>query len=134
MNDEPMQMIDEPHVYELLPGMAEWKFASLSKRRAACYISREEAEHMTTDALLETVLNYPFMVDMYAFNSLEYGVKVVCQRFPALDVLLRRQDVEASIDKLEAEAFADGDEGENSLRHLFCTVISGFSEKYAAEQ
>ena len=75
---------DVSHVYSVLPGTDEWlDLGSLEARREACYVSVEEADSMTTRALAQTVLDYPFIVDMYAFDSLAEGVETVSIRFPA---------------------------------------------------
>lgn len=128
------QLIDEPHVYAL-PESEEWETMSLESRRSACYVSREEAESMTTPALLETVLNYPFLVDLFAFNSFEYAVKVVSERFPALDVLLHRTDAKASIDNLTTASSASRTNTDYSFtQEAACTIIYSFSESCIAEQ
>lgn len=91
---------DVSHVYSVLPGTDEWlDLGSLEARREACYVSVEEADSMTTRALAQTVLDYPFIVDMYAFDSLAEGVETVSARFPALVVLMLRTD---AVEALEA--------------------------------
>jgi len=84
---------DAPHIYSILPGTDEWiELGSLEARRAACFVSCEEAESMTTRALTDTVINYPFIVDIYAFDSIEDGIASVARHFPALTVLMGRSD------------------------------------------
>jgi hypothetical protein len=36
------------------------------QKLAASYVPEEVLKNMTTDALVETVLNYPLLVDIYA--------------------------------------------------------------------
>ena len=95
--DAPLS--SEPHVYDILPGSSEWDTMTLYERRAACYVSAEEAEAMTTDALVETVLNYPYLGDIYAFNTISMGIDIVSGRYPALSVLLARTDAPNSLQR-----------------------------------
>lgn len=86
------QIIEEPYVYEILPGTEEWVSMSPEERYESCYVSRDIAEKMTTDALVETVLNYPFWINVYTYNTLEEGVDAVASYFPPLSELLSRND------------------------------------------
>lgn len=83
---------DQPHVYEVLPGSDEWNEMTPSERRASCAVSQSEVEGMTTAALLTTVLDYPYLIDMFAFNSLQAGIDAVSAQFPGLPELLDRND------------------------------------------
>ena len=66
--------IDTPYEFPILPGTQEWiDLGDTLARRRACQVPDEILQHMTTDALLQTVLDYPFLSDMYAFNSFEQG-------------------------------------------------------------
>lgn len=70
--------IDAPYEYPYVPGTQEWiGLGNTLARRRACQVPDEILQHMTTDALLLTVLNYPFLSDMYAFNTIEMGYKAV---------------------------------------------------------
>ena len=44
-------------------------FNSTTAKKRACRVPEEVAKNMTTRALAETVLNYPFLLEMYAFDS-----------------------------------------------------------------
>lgn len=70
--------IDTPYEYPYVPGTQEWiDLGSTSARRRAIQVPDEVLQHMTTDALLQTVLDYPFLSDMYSFNTIEMGYKAV---------------------------------------------------------
>lgn len=90
---EEKYQITEPHVYDVLPGSDEWIEMTPSERYALCYVSEEEASSMTTDALLETVLTYPYFINIYAYDSPTLGIEMVSRYFPALPELLSRPDV-----------------------------------------
>lgn len=70
--------IDTPYEYPYVPGTQEWAdLGDTLARRQASQVPDEVLEHMTTGALLQTVLDYPFLSDMYAFNTIEIGYKAV---------------------------------------------------------
>ena len=82
-----------PQVYKVLPGTEEWvELGSLDARRSACYVSSEEADSMTTIALAHTVLDYPFLIDIFAFNTIQEGITSVCLHCPAITVFLHRDN------------------------------------------
>lgn len=84
--------ITKAHVYKVLPGTEEWNAMTPKERTKSCYVSREEAAAMTTDALVETVLTYPFLINIHAYDSLTYGIEEVKGYFPPLEELLTRKD------------------------------------------
>ena len=61
-------------------------------RRQACQIPEDILHDMTTDALFQTVLDYPFISDIYAFNNLSTGYETVKRRFNGLQELETRSD------------------------------------------
>ncbi len=87
------ELCNTPHSYEITASSSEWAEMSLSERLDACAVSAEEAQNMTTSALVETVINYPFLVNIYAFGSIGDGINIVGSYFPALTELLSREDV-----------------------------------------
>ena len=96
-NPEPQYTIDTPYEYPILPGTQEWiDLGDVFARRKACQIPEEILRNMTTDALLQTVLDYPFLNDIYAFDTFKMGYEVVKRRFTGL------QEIETRPDYLEA--------------------------------
>ena len=55
-------------------------------------IPQEILENMTTDALVECVVNYPYFPDMDAFSTQELGYKAVRDGFNGLRELESRPD------------------------------------------
>ena len=91
--DETNQyLICTPYDYSLKPGTNEWLESDPETRRSMSYLSLDYARLMTTDALFITVLEYPFLADIFAFDSLQYGVDLVKDFFPPLRELLDRSD------------------------------------------
>lgn len=79
---------------QLYPVMTnnEWEDMSRTDRVAACQISKEDALKMSTADLLQYVLNYPFMIDIYAYSTFEMGFEHIFNEFEALSLLLDRDD------------------------------------------
>ena len=65
------QQVNKAHVYEVLPGSSEWDNMTPEEREDSCEVSLSEVQDMTTDALVETVLNYPYLINIYAYESLD---------------------------------------------------------------
>ena len=85
--------IDTSYEYPVVPGTPEWlSYATVIGRRKACQVPDEILEHMTTDALLQTVLDYPFLSDMYAFNTIEMGYEAVRKHCNSLREFENRPD------------------------------------------
>lgn len=103
-------MSDIPHIYDTLPGSDEWVAMTPEERRASCAVSRAEVENMTTTALLTTVLDYPYLIDMLAFNSLQAGIDAVSSSFPGLPEFLARKDARQELEKyMESSPFGEED-------------------------
>ena len=80
--------------YPVKPGTVEWnKLGNKVAREKACQIPEEILKNLTTDELIESVLNYPFLMDIYAYDSYQKGFKAVSERFNGLKELLQREDV-----------------------------------------
>ena len=59
--------ITEAYQYPIVPGTAEWaSFKTRMEKVAACQIPESILKNMTTEALVETVMNYPLLVDIFA--------------------------------------------------------------------
>ena len=83
---------DEPYVYAVLPGTPEWEVMTPTQRQESCEVTIEEVANMSTEALVETVINYPYLVDIFAFNTINEGIEWVSMYFPGLPELLSRED------------------------------------------
>lgn len=95
--------IDEPYEYPIEPGTDEWKALKTHKEKlSVSQIPEDTLQNMTTAALLDTVLNYPLLVDVMAYNSTEMGIEIVCEQFNGLQELLNRDDfLTVATDKME---------------------------------
>lgn len=92
--------LSEPYEYRIVPGMEEWaEYDTLERKINACHVPDQLLESMTTEALVDTVLNYPLLINMFAFNTLDAGVRSVASYFGGIEELLARDD---AVDKLRA--------------------------------
>lgn len=78
--------------YYSVVSTSEWPAMDRAERVAACQLSNEEIDAMSTEELFFAVLDYPFMIDLFAFNSYREGFLHVYREFPALAALAARED------------------------------------------
>ncbi len=87
------ETITYPYDYPVKGGTEEWKaFTSLDEMLEACQIPESILKKMSTAGLVETVLNYPLLGNIYAYNSLQQGFEAVTAQFNGLEELLKRKD------------------------------------------
>ena len=109
--------ITKPHEYAIKPGTSEWRsMDNVLDRRAACYVPEDELKMMTTEALVKTVLEYPLLIDMYAYNSIEEGIKAVSMYFDGIKVLCERKDALKFLNEFAAK---ESKRTENTEIHYF---------------
>ena len=92
--------INEPYDYPVRPGDKDWASADgLPGMAAKCQIPEEVQEHLTKEALFETVLDYPLLVNINAYMP-DYGAgaRQVWNYFNGLRELVDRQDAQALIE------------------------------------
>lgn len=83
-----------PYTFPIKPGTAEW--AKLESRIDKVNISQipgNKLETMTTEALLETVLNYPLLPDYTAYNTIEEACSIMSNDFNGFNELFSRSDI-----------------------------------------
>ncbi len=79
--------------YPIKPGTKEWKSIEIRADRVdACQIPKDILEKLSTDELLETCLNYPFIIDVFAYNDIQAGFLKLLSEFNGLQELINRQD------------------------------------------
>jgi len=84
---------NDAYDFPVKPGTEEWKtFQTHNEMLKACQIPERILNNMSTAALVETVLNYPLLLDMMAYNNIQYGFDQVASRFNGLQELLNRED------------------------------------------
>ena len=70
-----------------------WKELSCHKEMMkACNVPEKILNKLSTEQLLELVLDYPLLCDIYAYNDVEVGIYTMATRFNAFSELLCRDD------------------------------------------
>ncbi len=83
----------EAYVYPIVPGTDAWKELKTHEEMiAVTQIPPDVLEHMSTRALVTTVLDYPLYGDVFAYNSRQQGFDRIAESFNGLQELLRRKD------------------------------------------
>ncbi|MDR1135360.1 MAG: hypothetical protein LBL49_04150 [Clostridiales Family XIII bacterium] len=90
-------VLAEDYEYQTTHESPEWANMDHPQMLAATQIAQSELDEMDTAVLLNAVLDYPLLVDIFLFNSLEQGVNVLRSRFNGLDELLNREDIGQAI-------------------------------------
>lgn len=70
-----------------------WKDISRNEKLELCQIPMDTAEKMTTEALLDSILENPFTAVILAYDSNEVGYQKVKDLIPAFQILLNRSDL-----------------------------------------
>lgn len=84
--------IATPYAYPVTPDMDEWNSLSIDEKMSLSYVDENIVKNMTTEAVLITTLNYPFIVNIFAYGKAERGIDVVKGYCSALAELLERED------------------------------------------
>lgn len=98
--------------YLIKPGTEEWvKLGTVQNKREACRIPEETLKQMSNDELIEAVLEYPFLVDIYVFGMegepVRTAAKSVYEGCDALRELLSRRDGEEALRAFRDEALRE---------------------------
>ena len=116
----------KPYEFTIVPGSDDWNSLNGAvEKRKACFVPKDIMENMTTDALVETVLNYPLLIDIFAYNSIDEGIDHLSSYFQGVEILSKRSNSIASLldymDKNEAE--------KDTIKSVFVkTLISYLSD------
>ena len=83
----------DAYIFPVRPGMPEWiELKTFAERLKVCQVPEPILEDMSTEALVETCLNYPFLGNITLFTTLNQGLEAVISNFNGLRELVERQD------------------------------------------
>ncbi len=88
---------EEYYVSPIQPGSDDWDELSIHERYTATSIDAAYVATMTTDAVLLSALNYPFIINIYVYDDINEGIEAVRLYCPALDELIGRSDAIAVV-------------------------------------
>ncbi|MGM0123354.1 hypothetical protein IGI37_000720 [Enterococcus sp. AZ194] len=77
--------------------------ATVDELREPYQLTEKELAELSTEELAELVLAYPYLMDIYTFNSLHEGMQAVRARYNGLEELLSRKDSAVVLTKLYQE-------------------------------
>ena len=79
-------------VYPILPGSQEWdELGTVENKKASCKIPEEKLRIMTDSELINAVVDYPFLADIFACDDYLIPVKELMVECDALRELSKRQ-------------------------------------------
>lgn len=86
------------NVYAIQPGTKEWDaLGTVQNKKEACRIPDDILKDMTDEELIQAILDYPFLVDIFASFDYSKSVKSVSKDCDALKELLARDTVKDSL-------------------------------------
>ena len=90
-----------PYKYPIIPGTASWdSLHGFSEMRAACQVPESILRDLTTEALIQTCLDYPLFLSFTAYDDSLGGMARVISGFNGMQELLTRKDAGSIIIKL----------------------------------
>lgn len=85
--------VTDVYDFPIKPDSPAWiKLQSHDEMIAVCQLPTQTLEEISTQGLVHTVLNYPLLSDMYAFQSVQLGFQSVTNGFNGLQEFLNRSD------------------------------------------
>lgn len=89
---------DIQSVYPITPEDSAWnEMESIERKVAACRIPEEQLGIMSNDELIQAILDFPFLCDIFLYSSIEEGVRALEKISDAYVELLSREDSKDSI-------------------------------------
>ena len=130
---------DTPYEYPVRPGMDAWaQYQSLEEQIEACQVPEELLSAMTTEALVETVADYPLLVNILAYSNpgdgdagIIRGAGDVMGYCNALKELSRRPDALPAVQVKQAELEQD-ESPEAAVKATCFRAIAGLFEQLAS--
>lgn len=87
--------------YEEVMNQPEWSNEiSRVKRGEMLQLPEDMIENMNTSVLIDAVLDYPYFIDVYAFDNYQWGMDTMYDSFNGIRALAKREDlVEVILEK-----------------------------------
>lgn len=90
---EDWKKVNGKYQYPVTSYDAEWQnYPHVQEKYVACHIPDEIIQELSTEELLELVLDFPLLINIYAYSSYDEGVKEVAKQFNGMAELLKRTD------------------------------------------
>lgn len=86
--------ISDTYSYPILPGTNEWnKLGSLAEMVEVCQLPSKKIKSISTEGLLETLLNYPLILDYIFFENMQNGFSRIKSENIGFAELYNRKDI-----------------------------------------
>ena len=124
----PVRYIDEPYEYPIAPDSEEWAaMGSTKELYAALDVPHYSLRHMTTQALVDTILDYPMFASNFCAITTPSSTYAHLRRvFNAIRELERRSDAgRVLMETYRAIEIRDVDDWHESFRPLFLETMLG---------
>jgi len=133
--EDESHLSDKAREYTVLPGTDEWAALEQNERIASCALTQDEVENITTGALLETALTYPYLVNIYAYNTLDIGIELQQDHNLALKELFTRKNAYYEMILLcaQIDSVSFGEEyndNEHAIQKMALESIIGYFERH----
>ncbi len=94
----PSAGASDAYDFPIKPESEEWQaFKSHEEMLKACQIPKPLLKDISTLGLIETVMNYPLLSDIFLFDGPQIGIDHVSAQFNGLAELLKRKDTGSSL-------------------------------------
>ncbi|MBS1575000.1 MAG: hypothetical protein JST09_06810 [Bacteroidetes bacterium] len=92
------QIIEKPYDYPIKRGTSEWfSIKTYDSLRIVSQIPFDIIEKMSTNVLVQSIINYPLLGDVFVFESYQKGLEKLNYNFTAIDALLQRSDLDSNL-------------------------------------
>ena len=130
-NKEPEKLGYEEYIYPLRQENEEWRtLVNHQDMIDICQLPREYLNAQTID-LLATVLHYPLLGDIFAWNSVEMGFDVVSLTFNGFAELLNREDLLEAIESFDIALIEFTQDFELPIAERVLTILQVFAQSSA---
>lgn len=86
-------VIADLYDFPIKPGTPAWaKLQSHNEMVEVCQLPQDTLKNISTAGLIQTVLNYPLLSDMFAFDETQSGFDSVASQFNGLPELMQREN------------------------------------------
>lgn len=76
------------YVFDTIYESKDWKNMNHAQRAEALNIPEKTLKSLSTEGLIETLIQYPLRTDIFAYHSLEEGIQAVSVQFNGLKEVL----------------------------------------------
>lgn len=116
---------DEYYVYPMNSSCEEWENLTIKEKYEACRIPKRIVKNMSDEQLIQAILDYPFVHDIYIVStSVEDGVILFKETSDAYAELIQRETGKESLEAVQRKMFASLSENLTAEKEFEYDVIS----------